>query len=218
MKVVIFSLGKMASLAWYVLTHDSDHEVAGFTVDAAFFDRHELHGLPVVPFDRVEDRFPPADFAMLLPLGWHGVNGLRMKRYLDAKSRGYTFPTYVSSRAYTWPDLQIGQNCMVFEGAIVQPFAKIGHNCIIRSGAHVSHHVEISDHGFIAPGAVLAGGATIGQRCFVGANATVHDGVTVAPRCIVAAGAVVNRDTTENGLYAGVPARRREMPTDLLSS
>jgi acetyltransferase-like isoleucine patch superfamily enzyme len=78
--------------------------------------------------------------------------------------------------------------------------------------------VEISDHGFIAPGAVLAGGATIGQRCFVGANATVHDGVTVAPRCIVAAGAVVNRDTTENGLYAGVPARRREMPTDLLSS
>ena len=217
MKVVIFSLGRMASLAWYVLTHDSKHEVAGFTVDAAYLDRRELHGLPVVPFDHVEERFPPADFGMLLPVGWQDVNGLRMKRYLEAKGRGYAFPTYVSSRAHVWPDLQIGENCMVFEGAVVQPFASIGHNCIIRSGSHVSHHVTVSDHAFLAPGAVIAGGATIGQRCFIGANATVQDGVTVAPRCIVAAGAVVNKDTTEGGRYVGVPAKRREFSRDQLA-
>jgi carbonic anhydrase/acetyltransferase-like protein (isoleucine patch superfamily) len=107
---------------------------------------------------------------------------------------------------------------MVFDGAIIQPFASIGHNCIIRSGSHVSHHVVISDHAFLAPGAVLSGGATIGQRCFIGANATVQDGVAVAPRCIVAAGAVVNKDTTEGGLYVGVPARRRAPSTDQLAS
>ena len=216
MKVVIFGLGRMASLAWYALTQDSRDEVTGFAVDAAHLDRHELHGLPTVAFEQLEDRFPPGKVALLIPLGWHEVNGLRMRRYLEAKARGYAFTTYISSRAHTWPDLVIGENCMVFEGAIIQPFARIGHNCIIRSGSHVSHHVELSDHSFLAPSAALAGGVTIGERSFIGINASVRDGVRVAPRCVVAAGAVVIADTTENGIYEGVPAKRREMAADLL--
>jgi sugar O-acyltransferase (sialic acid O-acetyltransferase NeuD family) len=216
MKVVIFGLGRMASLAWYVLTHDSRDEVTGFTVDADHLDRHELHGLPAVAFEQLEHRFPPDEVALLIPLGWHDVNGLRMRRYLEAKARGYAFTTYISSRAHTWPDLVIGENCMVFEGAIIQPFARVGNNCIIRSGSHVSHHVELSDHSFLAPSAALAGGVTIGERSFIGVNASVRDGVRVAPRCVVAAGAVVITDTIENGIYVGVPAKRRDMAADLL--
>jgi maltose O-acetyltransferase len=50
---------------------------------------------------------------------------------------------------------------------------------------------------------------SIGAGTWVGARATILPGVTVAPGCIIAAGAVVTRDTEPNGLYAGVPAKRK---------
>ncbi len=208
MKVILFGAGPFTSLAWYCLTHDSEYEVAGFTVDRAYLDRDELHGLPVVDFAEVEQRFPPADYKMLLPVSAERSNGLRMERYLEAKAKGYALITYVSSRAMTWPDLVIGENCMVFEGAILQPFARIGDNTIIRSGCHLSHHVQIADHCFLAPAACLGGGVSIATRSFVGLNATVRNGVNIAERCFIAAGSVVTADTQPDGLYMGVPARR----------
>lgn len=214
MNVVIFGLEPLSSLAWYVLTHDSPHRVVGFTVDAVYQTADQLHDLPVTPFEALEERFPPGEFALLAPLGWTWINGLRAEKYLQGKNRGYSFVSYVSSRALVWPDLQIGENCLIYEGAIVQPFARVGDNCILRSGCHVSHHAIVGDHCFLAAHAVAAGGAVIGERCFLGLNSTIRDGITVAPRCFIAAGALVVADTETNGVYAGVPAKRRAQSAD----
>lgn len=208
MKVVIFGAGPFASLAWYCLTHDSPYEVVGFTVDADYLTERELHGLPVVDFAALEHAFGPEDHQILLPVSAHGQNALRRDRYLSAKARGYACASWISSRAVTWPDLACGDNAMVFEGAIVQPFARIGSNTIVRSGCHVSHHAVVEDHCFLAPRACLGGGAVIKERCFVGLNATIRDNITLAPGCFIAAGAVVTADTEPDGLYMGVPARR----------
>ncbi len=131
----------------------------------------------------------------------------RIDRYLQAKAKGYGFATYVSSRAVVWPDLEIGENGIIFEGAIVQPFARIGVNTIIRSGCHISHHVTVADHCFLAPQACLAGSVHVGERCFIGVNATVRDGVRLGEGGFIAAGAVVTKDTEPDGLYMGTPAR-----------
>jgi sugar O-acyltransferase (sialic acid O-acetyltransferase NeuD family) len=214
-KVVIFGLEQLSSLAWYVLIQDSPYEVAGFTVDAAWCRTSSLHDLPIVPFDLLERCFPPDEYALLIPLGWTNCNGLRAAKYAEGKARGYAFATYVSSRAIVWLDLQIGENSMIYEGAIVQPFARVGNNCILRSGCHVSHNAVLADHVFMSAHAVVAGNAKIGERCFLGLNSTIRDGITVAPRCFVAAGAVVTADTEPDGLYVGVPARRRPVPENL---
>jgi sugar O-acyltransferase (sialic acid O-acetyltransferase NeuD family) len=212
--VVIFGIGKFASLAWYVITHDSNHRVVGFTVDGDYCTEETFHGLRTVPFENLERYFPPDNVAMLLPLGGHNINGLRASRYIAAKERGYGFVTYIASRAMVWPDLQIGENCMIFDGSIVNPFAVIGNNCILRDGSVVSHHANISDHCFLAAHAVVAGSTKVGERCFLGLNSTIRNGLTLAPKCFVAAGAVVVADTIENGVYVGVPARRREIAAD----
>jgi sugar O-acyltransferase (sialic acid O-acetyltransferase NeuD family) len=208
MKVIIFGAGKFASLAWYCVTHDSSDEVVGFTVDAPFLTEPFLHGLPVVDFATVESHFHPDSHVMLVHVGAPWGSHLRTDKYLAAKSKGYSFATYISSRAMCWPDLKIGENSVIYEGAIVQPFASVGANVIIRSQVHVSHHVEIGDHSFIAAGACLGGCVTVGKRCFVGLNATVRDGIRIAEGCFIAAGAVLTKDTQPDGLYAGVPARR----------
>jgi sugar O-acyltransferase (sialic acid O-acetyltransferase NeuD family) len=213
-KVVLFGNREFASLAWYALTNDSPYEVAGFTVDGAYFTSPTLHGLPVVPFERVEERFPPGDVRLLLPIGGDRLNRLRAQKYREAKRKGYAFVSYVSSRAIVWPDLQIGECSMIFEGAIVQPFAKLGVGVIIRSGCHVSHHVEIGDFSFLAAQAVTGGRAKVGSHCFLGLNCVIRDNVSVADRCLIGAGAVVTADTSENGIYIGVPARRQPQPAD----
>jgi sugar O-acyltransferase (sialic acid O-acetyltransferase NeuD family) len=214
-KVVIFGAEQFASLSWYVLTHDSPHEVVGFTVDAAWCHTSTLHDLPVVPFEHLEQYFPPQEYTLLISLGWIRCNGLRADKYAEAKSRGYSFVTYVSSRALVWPDLQVGENSMIYEGANVQPFARIGSNCVLRNGCNIAHHAVIGDHVFLAAHAVVAGRATVGERCFLGLNSTIRDGVSVAPGCVVAAGALITADTEPDGLYVGVPARRHPLPKDL---
>lgn len=214
-KLVIFGVGDYASLAWYVLTHDSDYEVVAFAVDAAFLQAPAHQGLPVVAFERLAHTHPPDQFELLITLGPRQLNGLRARRYQSAKAAGYRFATWVSSRAITWGDLHVGENCMVYEGAIVKPFARIGHNSVLISGCNVSHHVVVEDHVFVAAGAMVAGGARLCERVFLGLGSMVCDGVVVAPRCMVGAGAVVTANTEPDGLYIGVPAKRRPLPNGI---
>jgi sugar O-acyltransferase (sialic acid O-acetyltransferase NeuD family) len=214
-KVVVFGLADFSSLAWYVLTHDSHFEVVAFTADQDYLDKPFHHGLPVVPFESIAQYYPPDEVSLLIPLSMRELNRLRAERYASAKAAGYKLVSWVSSRALTWPDLQLGDNCMVYEGVIVQPFARIGNNCILRSGCNISHHAVIDDHVFIASGAVVAGGARVGERCFLGLGSVVRDGVTVAPRCLIGAGAVVTANTEPDSLYMGVPAKRQPLPANL---
>jgi sugar O-acyltransferase (sialic acid O-acetyltransferase NeuD family) len=210
MKVVIFGTKMLASVAWYGLSHDSPHEVVGFTVDSGYLDDATLHGLPVVAFEEVEKHFPPESIAMFAPLGVRNLNGLRAEKYRAGKAKGYRFISYVSSKAVTWPDLTIGENCLLAEASTVQPFAKLGNGVIVRGNVNVGHHAQIADNCFIAGSASIGGAVKIGERCFLGINSTIRDRLTVAPRCIIGAGAVVVADTGENGIYVGVPARRRQ--------
>jgi sugar O-acyltransferase (sialic acid O-acetyltransferase NeuD family) len=211
MRVIVFGLGELSSVAWYCLTHDSTHQVSAFTVDAGYIDRKEHEGLPVVAFEEVERFFPPDTHGMFVPIGARAANRFRAERYAQAKGKGYSCPTYVSTRASTWPDLQIGENTVVYEGSAIQPFSRIGNNVVVRQGVSISHHARIGDHCFLANHAVLGGNVTVAERCFVGMNATIRDGVTVAEGCMIAAGSLVTTDTAPDSVYAGNPARRRRL-------
>jgi sugar O-acyltransferase (sialic acid O-acetyltransferase NeuD family) len=206
--IVVFGNLRSASLAWYCLSHDSSWKVAGFTVDEAHMASSQFEGLPLVPFEALEAHYPPADYRLLIPMGYQRINGLRRSRYEQAKQRGYAFASYVSSRASVWPDLEIGENVLIYEHAIVQPFARIGNNCIIRSGAHISHHCTVADHAFIAAEAAMGGAGHVGEQAFVGVGAVLIDQIRIAERTFIGAGAVVVQDTLADGVYVGNPARR----------
>lgn len=206
--VVIFGNGTFSDLAWYCLTHDSDFQVIGFTVDRAFLSAEVHEGLPVVAFEDLPRYHPPDKVRLLIPLGYRAINGLRRERYRAAKAQGYEFISYVSSRASIWPDLRVGENCMIYEHAIIQPFACIGDNVIVRSGAHISHHCSVADHAFVAAGVTLGGNVTVGEQAFVGLGAVVRDGLVLAERSLIGAGAVVLANTEADGVYVGNPAQK----------
>jgi sugar O-acyltransferase (sialic acid O-acetyltransferase NeuD family) len=202
-KVILFGNGQMASMICFYLRHDSPFEVAAFTVDEEHISEETLLGLPVIPFEEIEHRYPPDEFAMSVPISYRKVNQLRAEKYRQAKAKGYGLINYISSKATTWPGLVIGDNCIILEGCIVQPFAELGNNVIMGCSSLVGHDCVIGDHCFLAPGAVTLGYVRIGPYCFLGANSTVRDGITVASECLIGAGVNITRNTEEKQVFIG---------------
>lgn len=214
--LVVFGTGDIAQLAHYYFTSDSDYEVAGFTVDREFVDRDTFEGLPVVPFDQVADRFPPAAHAAFAAVSYTKLNALRRQKYLALKQLGYTIASYVSTKATVLTRGRIGENCFILEDNTIQPFVEIGTNVTMWSGNHIGHHSRIGDHCFLSSHVVVSGGVTIGESCFVGVNATLRDHVSIGDRCVIGAGALILEDAAPDGVYLGPATERSRVPSTRL--
>jgi len=149
-KVVIFGTSIMAEVVYYYLAKDSAYEVVAFTADRDFIKEKEFFNLPVVPFEDVESIYPPDRFKMFIAVGYQKINKVRAKKYEEAKEKGYTLISYVSPKAMVWDNVEIGDNCFIFESNVIQPCVKIGNDVIIWSGNHIGHHGSIGDHVYIA--------------------------------------------------------------------
>jgi sugar O-acyltransferase (sialic acid O-acetyltransferase NeuD family) len=217
-KVVIVGASPAAVLSHFYLTHDSPYEVAAFTVDRQYIEVPELRGLPVVAFEEVESLYPPNDYSMMVAIFAGRVNKTRAEKYDQAKAKGYQLINYISSQAIISPDLVIGDNCFIGEGAICKPFVTIGNNAMILSGAYLGHDSCIKDHCFIAARAVLLGAVTLEPFACIGANATILDGITVGRASVIGAGVVINENTQEKGVYRVAPPTLLPLSSDRLEN
>ena len=214
--IVIFGAGEIAEIAHFYFKHDSEYEISAFCVDREYLSADRLCGLPVVAFEKVEKQYPPAEYQMFIALSYAKVNALRAKKYRAAKDKGYTLVSYVSSKATTFPDLQMGDNCFILEDNTIQPFVTIGNNVTLWSGNHIGHHSQIEDNCFIASHVVVSGGVTIGENCFLGVNVTLRDHITLGRNCVIGAGALIVKDTEDNGVYISTAAERSRIPSHRL--
>jgi len=214
-EVVIFGVKDLAQLAKYYLETDSHYKVAGFSVHQNFVPESKSYlGLPVVPFETVEQSFPPADYKFFAPITGQRMSKFRESVWLEAKAKGYVFISYISSRA-TYFNTEIGENCFIFEDNTIQPFVKIGNNVTMWSGNHIGHHSEIKDSVFFTSHVVLSGRCIVEPYSWFGVNSTIRDGVTIAEGTLVAMGACVTKPTEAWSLYMGTPAKKVEGKTSL---
>jgi sugar O-acyltransferase (sialic acid O-acetyltransferase NeuD family) len=200
-RIVVFGTGQWAELAHFYFTHDSPHEVVGFTLDADYLEQDEFRGLPVVAFEEVEHRFPPGDFAFFAPLSFKRMSHNRAERVAAAREKGYGLVSYVSSKATTFEDFTCGENCFILEDNTIQPFVTIGDDVVMWSGNHIGHHTTIGDHVMITSHVVISGVCTIGDHCFFGVNATVRDETVVGRETVVGMAVTITADTEPFSVY-----------------
>jgi sugar O-acyltransferase (sialic acid O-acetyltransferase NeuD family) len=205
--LVVIGAGEQAEIAYEYFTRDSAETVVGFAVEGEFLDRRELYGLPVVALEEVESHFPAERHAAFVAISSTKLNRVRTRLYEQVKERGYSFATYVSSRAFVWHNVEIGENSMIFENNVLQHRVKVGSNAVLWSGNHVGHQTRIEDHCFVSSHVVISGFCTVGRSSFMGVNSCVADYVTIGEDCVVGAGAVVVKDTEPAKVYVGNPAR-----------
>jgi len=202
MKLVLVGAGELARLAFFSFSRESSYDVVACAVTREFVDTAQLASLPIVAFEGLERTHPPDSHALFVAVGYRRVNRGRRELFGAARDRGYTLATFRSPHAYVAPDVELGENTFVFEGAIIQSFVTMGEDVIVWSGAVIAHDSRVGDHCFIAPNASISGNVTLGENCFVGINATIRDGVTIAPDCVIGAGAIIKHDTQPGEVYS----------------
>lgn len=207
-KVIIFGVLDTAELAHYYLQHDSEHEVAGFVVNREYLADESFHGLPVVAFEDVEKIFSPAEYSFFAPMTGRNMNRNREKIYNEAKAKGYSFISYISSRATIFDKSVVGENCFILEDNTIQPYTTIGNNVVIWSGNHIGHHGKIKDHVFFTSHVVMSGHCVIEPYCFFGVNSTIRDYMHIEQGTLVGMASAVTKDTEEWGIYIGNPAKK----------
>ncbi|MCP4521845.1 MAG: acetyltransferase [Cytophagales bacterium] len=209
-KVIIFGLLDTAELAHYYLENDSEHEVIAFTVHKEYLKEDTFRGLPVVAFEEIKDIYPPSEYSLFAPMTGKGMNRIREKVYLEGKEKGYSYISYISSKATVF-DNEIGENCFILEDNTIQPFTKIGNNVVLWSGNHIGHHGEIKDHVFFTSHVVMSGHCIIEPYCFFGVNATIRDYSKIKQGTLLAMGACLTKQKTDEwGVYTGNPAKKFE--------
>ncbi len=214
--MVIFGTGDIAQLAHYYFDTDSNYQVIAFTVDAAYVTEPLFCGLPVIPFEELVSRIPPAQCEVFIALSYSKLNAVRKDKYLAAVASGYKVASYISSHATMLNDGQVGDNCFILEDNTIQPFVTIGNNVTLWSGNHIGHHSTIKDHCFIASHVVVSGGVVIDEQCFIGVNATLRDHVKIGQKCVIGAGALLLADAEPEGVYMGEATVRSRVPSTRL--
>ncbi|MEY4330557.1 MAG: hypothetical protein RL609_1305 [Bacteroidota bacterium] len=208
-EVVIFGVKDTAELAWWYLTHDSEYTVVAFTVHRAYMEINSFHDLPVVPFEDLLQHYSPDQYFLFAPMTGVKMNTLRRDVYLMGKSMGYSYISYISSKATVCGN-SIGENCFILEDNTIQPFTTIGNNVVMWSGNHIGHHGKIEDHVFFTSHVVLSGHCHVKERAWFGVNATIRDYSTIGEGCLISMGALITKSTEDGSFYMGMPAKKQE--------
>jgi sugar O-acyltransferase (sialic acid O-acetyltransferase NeuD family) len=212
-KLVIVGAGETALLAYEYFTLDSDYEVVGFSVEQKYIENEFLLDLPVIPFEILTQEFPPKNYSVFVAISSTGLNRLRTRFYETVKTMGYFLASYVSSKAFVWHNVRIGENCFILENNTLQPFVEVGNNVTIWSGNHIGHRSKIYDNCFITSHVVISGFCCIKDNCFIGVNVTISDNITIEKDCLISLGSVIARSTEPNSIYKGNPAQKHKINT-----
>ena len=194
-----------AEIAHEYFEHDSGYEVVAFSVEQAYRKREHFRGLPVIPFEQLGDTVDPDRCSVFVAITYLGLNRVRTRLMEAARAQGFALASYVSSRAFVWRNVELGEHCFVFEHNVLQPFVRIGRNCVLWSGNHVGHHSSIGENVFVASHAVISGSVQIGDNCFIGVNASLANDLTVGADVWLGPHVVITRDVEPNTVWR--PAR-----------
>ena len=95
-------------------------------------------------------------------------------------------------------------------------FFDLGDDITIGEGSEVSFNVKFINSSHLVgdkyhrAGEVVHMPIVIGRGCWIGANVTIMPGVTIGDGCVIGAGSLVTNDCEPNGVYVGIPARRKK--------
>lgn len=212
-KLILIGDSLFAEIAHEYFEHDSDYDVVAFSVEEAFRTRDTFRGLPVIPFEGLAEELDPGSHSVYAALTYGQMNRVRQRLAAEARAKGYALASYVSSRAFVWRNVELGEHCFIFEDNTVQPFVSVGDNCVMWSGNHIGHHSTIGDNVFIASHAVISGSVRVGDNSFIGVNATIVNDIEIGRDCWLGPHVVVTRSVEDETFLKPVRSEKREGST-----
>lgn len=208
-KLVIVGAGEFAEIAYEYFTFDSEYQVVAFAVEKKYRNADEMFGLPVIDFEMILEQYPPNEYDTFVAITYVQLNRVRTRLFEACKNQGYRCASYISSRAFVWHNVSIGENSFIFENNTLQYHVSVGNNVVLWSGNHIGHRTVIEDNCWLTSHDVISGYCKIGKGSFIGVNATLGDNVVLAEDTVFGAAAVTVKSLLDKGcVYIGSPARK----------
>jgi len=192
--IIIFGTGRIADVIQFYMREESNLHVEAFTIDEAYQEVDTFQGLPVVPFDRVVEQYPPEKYDMFIALGYHDLNQVRAQKMQEARDKGYHLVSYVHPDSSIPKDLVYGQNCFIMNNVCIHPRVVLGDDVFVWSGTMVGHHSKVGDHCWLTSSANISGNVKIGNNCFFAVNATVGHSVEIGREAFLGANVLVTKN------------------------
>jgi sugar O-acyltransferase (sialic acid O-acetyltransferase NeuD family) len=196
--LIIFGIGKIADVVYYYATEECGYNVVAFVTDAAYKTSDVFHGLPVLLFDTIEEKYPPSEFDMFIGVGYQDLNNFRERKYKEAVLKGYHLVSLVSPKAEIPKNVTIGKNCFIMPSAIIHPFVEIGNNVFVWSGALIGHHSHIGDNCWLTSGCNISGTVQVESNCFFAVNSTVTNEIKIGKNCFLGANTLISKNMNDN--------------------
>ncbi|WP_297089089.1 acetyltransferase [uncultured Draconibacterium sp.] len=200
-EIVLFGIGPMAVNVFYCYQQFSKRKVAAFTVDDSFIQDDNFLDKPVVPFETVQNMYPPDKYEMFVAMSYSDINRNRELKCKEAREKGYKLGSFIHPNAAVFSDLKIGDNCFVAACVSVQPNVVLGNNVFLRDSCNIGHDTRIADNCYIGGGASISGCITIKKNVFLGKGTVLRDGITIAENCIIGAGVTMLNDTCPGEVF-----------------
>jgi sugar O-acyltransferase (sialic acid O-acetyltransferase NeuD family) len=209
-QLVIVGDSLFAEIAHEYFQHDSPYQVVAFSVERDYRKRNRFRGLPVIAFEELGEALQPSECSVFVAITYLQLNRLRTRLMEAARRKGFPLASYVSSHAFVWRNVELGEHCFIFEDNTVQPFVRIGRNCVLWSGNHIGHHSSIGDNVFVSSHVVISGSVRIGDNSFLGVNSTLVNDIIVGEDVWLGPDVVITRDVEPNTVWRPPRSERRE--------
>lgn len=197
----------MARVLFSYAKHEMD--ICGFTVDDHCIpaELNTFCNLPLVPFSKVQEVFDPAIYKIIIAVGFIEMNELRERKYIEARSKGYSFASFVHSSVIRHDDVHIADNCIILDHVSIHPGSKIGEGVFISSNVNIGHDCIVGPNCWINSGVAIAGGCHLGNGSFFGVNSSTGHGVKVGSQNFIAANTLITKNTNDNEVYLSEPGQ-----------
>ena len=205
-EIFIYGIGDFAKLMLHYFKTDSSYNVIGFCADRKYINDEEFCKLPIISFEEINLIYPSNKYQVFVAIGYSNMRARKII-YNKIKSKNYQCVNYISSKAILANNIIIGENNVILENVVIEPFANIGNNNIIWSSSNICHNTKIHSHCFIAAQTLVGGFCEIKENCFLGFNSTVLQNIVLEDETLVSAKTLINKNTTKCTKYIGIPGK-----------
>jgi sugar O-acyltransferase (sialic acid O-acetyltransferase NeuD family) len=206
-KIILIGCGQHANVALYNIHEQQKYEVIAFLDSDETKTGTNYNGIEVIgTYDQDLHK-------LMIELGTNkffiSFGNMKYRRTVFELfvSNGWEPVNIIHPNAVVSPNAKIGKGVLIECGCLVTPNPTIGDNVVVNTGSQVNHDNIIENHVYIASGVILSGSVTIKENSLIDDGVIVALGRKVGKNCIIGAGSVVTKDTLENCIYYGNPAK-----------
>lgn len=198
-KFIIYGASEFAEIMRYYLEKDNNAEVVAFTADRKYITETFHEGLPVVPFEEVQDLYEPSTHSMVIAIIGKKMFNQRRDVYKAIKVKGYDLPNIIHTTASV-NCKDIGDANIIMDNSVLGPNSRIGSGNIVWPCVSIAHSNIVGDFNQFAGCSSTVGMLTIGSHNFVGNNCTVK--APVGDYVFIGAAAYIRKPTKDYAVYS----------------